>query len=201
MISISPRGRGRSGPSAITWARTGPLDTGAGAARARRSRVRVGRAAARLDVRDAGDRGADRPRPASTIGVDKLGWHLLTSTGQNYSASFLRDRSRADDGALGGRQAGKAPDFGSGSEGSTPSRPTRGDEGAHASVKDEIKIFAGNSNRPLAEAIARHVGVPLGRRRDRPLQRRRGAGRDHGERPRRRRLRDPVDLHARRTTT
>jgi ribose-phosphate pyrophosphokinase len=29
-------------------------------------------------------------------------------------------------------------------------------------VKDEIKIFTGNSNRPLAEAIARGVGVPLG---------------------------------------
>jgi len=30
-------------------------------------------------------------------------------------------------------------------------------------VKDEVKIFAGNSNRPLAEAIGRYVGVPLGR--------------------------------------
>jgi len=30
-------------------------------------------------------------------------------------------------------------------------------------VKDEIKIFAGNSNRPLADAICRYVGVPLGR--------------------------------------
>jgi ribose-phosphate pyrophosphokinase len=30
-------------------------------------------------------------------------------------------------------------------------------------VKDEFKIFAGNSNRPLAEAISRYVGVPLGR--------------------------------------
>jgi ribose-phosphate pyrophosphokinase len=29
-------------------------------------------------------------------------------------------------------------------------------------VKDEIKIFAGNSNRPLAEAICRYVGVSLG---------------------------------------
>jgi ribose-phosphate pyrophosphokinase len=29
-------------------------------------------------------------------------------------------------------------------------------------VKDEIKIFAGNSNRPLAEAICRYTGVPLG---------------------------------------
>lgn len=29
-------------------------------------------------------------------------------------------------------------------------------------MKDEIKIFAGNSNRPLAEAIAHEVGVPLG---------------------------------------
>jgi ribose-phosphate pyrophosphokinase len=29
-------------------------------------------------------------------------------------------------------------------------------------MKDEIKIFAGNSNPPLAEAIARYVGVPLG---------------------------------------
>jgi ribose-phosphate pyrophosphokinase len=29
-------------------------------------------------------------------------------------------------------------------------------------VKDEIKIFAGNANRPLAEAIAAYVGVPLG---------------------------------------
>jgi len=29
-------------------------------------------------------------------------------------------------------------------------------------VKDEIKIFAGNSNRPLADAICRYVGVPLG---------------------------------------
>ncbi len=30
-------------------------------------------------------------------------------------------------------------------------------------MKDEVKIFAGNSNRPLAEAISRYVGVPLGR--------------------------------------
>ena len=30
-------------------------------------------------------------------------------------------------------------------------------------MKDEIKIFAGNSNRPLAEAICAYVGVPLGR--------------------------------------
>jgi len=30
-------------------------------------------------------------------------------------------------------------------------------------VKDEIKIFAGNSNRPLADAICRCVGVPLGK--------------------------------------
>ncbi|HLK12043.1 MAG TPA: ribose-phosphate pyrophosphokinase [Candidatus Binatia bacterium] len=30
-------------------------------------------------------------------------------------------------------------------------------------MKDEVKIFAGNSNRPLAEAIGRYVGVPLGR--------------------------------------
>jgi ribose-phosphate pyrophosphokinase len=29
-------------------------------------------------------------------------------------------------------------------------------------VKDEIKIFTGNSNRPLAEAICAYVGVPLG---------------------------------------
>jgi ribose-phosphate pyrophosphokinase len=29
-------------------------------------------------------------------------------------------------------------------------------------VKDEIKLFTGNSNRPLAEAISRYVGVPLG---------------------------------------
>ncbi len=29
-------------------------------------------------------------------------------------------------------------------------------------MKDEIKIFAGNANRPLAEAIAASVGVPLG---------------------------------------
>ena len=29
-------------------------------------------------------------------------------------------------------------------------------------MKDEIKIFAGNSNPPLAEAIARYVGVPIG---------------------------------------
>ena len=30
------------------------------------------------------------------------------------------------------------------------------------SVKDEIKLFTGNSNRALAEAISAHVGVPLG---------------------------------------
>ena len=30
---------------------------------------------------------------------------------------------------------------------------------------DEIKIFAGNSNRPLAEAVSRCVGQPLGRSR------------------------------------
>jgi len=29
-------------------------------------------------------------------------------------------------------------------------------------VKDEIKIFTGSANRPLAEAIGRHVDVPLG---------------------------------------
>ncbi len=29
-------------------------------------------------------------------------------------------------------------------------------------MKDEIEIFAGNSNRPLAQAIAAYVGVPLG---------------------------------------
>jgi len=29
-------------------------------------------------------------------------------------------------------------------------------------VKDEVKLFTGNSNRPLAEAISRDVGVPLG---------------------------------------
>jgi len=29
-------------------------------------------------------------------------------------------------------------------------------------VKDEIKIFTGSANRPLAEAIGRYVGVPLG---------------------------------------
>src|SRR5439155_13564499 len=62
---------------------------------------------------------------------------------------------------LGGRQAGKAPDFGSGSEGSTPSRPARGDH-TDRSVKDEIKIFTGSANRPLAEAIGRYVDVPLG---------------------------------------
>ncbi|HJQ83226.1 MAG TPA: ribose-phosphate pyrophosphokinase [Candidatus Binatia bacterium] len=30
-------------------------------------------------------------------------------------------------------------------------------------MKDEIKIFSGNSNRPLAQAIAAYVGVPLGK--------------------------------------
>ena len=30
-------------------------------------------------------------------------------------------------------------------------------------MKDEIKIFTGNSNRPLAEAMARGIGVPLGK--------------------------------------
>jgi len=29
-------------------------------------------------------------------------------------------------------------------------------------VKGEIKLFTGNSNRPLAEAISVHLGVPLG---------------------------------------
>ena len=29
-------------------------------------------------------------------------------------------------------------------------------------MKDEIKIFAGNSNHPLSEAIAKYIGVPLG---------------------------------------
>src|SRR5215468_5110819 len=88
---------------------------------------------------------------------------VLTSRGPETTLRrFPKGRSRADDKALGGSQAGKAPDFGSGSEGSTPSRPTRGDGGAARSVKDEIKLFAGNSNRPLAEAISRDVGVPLG---------------------------------------
>src|SRR5437667_240022 len=61
---------------------------------------------------------------------------------------------------LGGRQAGKAPDFGSGSEGSSPSRPARR-ESVFRSVKDEVKIFAGNSNRALANALSAHLGVPL----------------------------------------
>src|SRR5215468_1494461 len=34
--------------------------------------------------------------------------------------------------------------------------------GVERSVKDEIKLFTGNSNRPLAEAISADVGVPLG---------------------------------------
>jgi ribose-phosphate pyrophosphokinase len=34
--------------------------------------------------------------------------------------------------------------------------------GAARSVKGEIKLFTGNSNRPLAEAISLHLGVPLG---------------------------------------
>ena len=29
-------------------------------------------------------------------------------------------------------------------------------------MKGEIKLFTGNSNRPLAEAISTHLGVPLG---------------------------------------
>ena len=29
-------------------------------------------------------------------------------------------------------------------------------------MKDEVKIFAGSSNRPLAESICRYVGVSLG---------------------------------------
>src|SRR5262249_42359043 len=88
---------------------------------------------------------------------------VLTSRGPETTLRpFPKGRSRADDRALGGSQAGKAPDCGSGSEGSTPSRPTRGDGGAARSVKDEIKLFTGNSNRPLAEAISRDVGVPLG---------------------------------------
>jgi ribose-phosphate pyrophosphokinase len=29
-------------------------------------------------------------------------------------------------------------------------------------MKDEIKIFTGSSNRPLAEAICTYLGVPLG---------------------------------------
>src|SRR5207247_1459997 len=62
---------------------------------------------------------------------------------------------------VGGRQAVKAPDFGSGSEGSTPSRPAREDH-TDLSVKDEIKIFTGSANRPLAEAIGRYIDVPLG---------------------------------------
>ena len=62
---------------------------------------------------------------------------------------------------MGGRLAGRAPDFGSGSEGSTPSRPARGRTHGR-SVKDEIKIFAGSSNRALAEEIGRYIGVPLG---------------------------------------
>ena len=104
----------------------------------------------------------------ATSGVDRGVDQVLgpasvdNSSEQNYPASFLRVRSWAEDVALGGSQAGKAPDFGSGSEGSIPSRPTRGDEGGPRSVKGEIKLFTGNSNRPLAEAISVHLGVPLG---------------------------------------
>src|SRR5207253_1489524 len=77
---------------------------------------------------------------------------------QNLACRVLRDSARA---LVGGRQAGKAPDFGSGSEGSTPSRPAREDH-TDRSVKEEIKIFTGSANRPLAEAIGRYVDVPLG---------------------------------------
>src|SRR5262249_3678711 len=60
----------------------------------------------------------------------------------------------------GGRQVGKAPDFGSGSEGSSPSRPAS--RRTTSVVKDEIKLFAGTSNPSLAKAISEAVGVPLG---------------------------------------
>src|SRR4029077_18844337 len=57
---------------------------------------------------------------------------------------------------------GKAPDFGSGTEGSSPSRPDRGIKAEERQLKDEIKIFAGNSNRALAQAICASLGVPIG---------------------------------------
>src|SRR5205814_863884 len=61
------------------------------------------------------------------------------------------------------RQVGKAPDFGSGTEGSNPSRPAhRNERRTEDRVKDEIKLFAGTSNPTLARAIAENVGVPLG---------------------------------------
>src|SRR5207253_4978581 len=43
----------------------------------------------------------------------------------------------------------------------TPSRPAREDH-TDRSVKDEIKIFTGSANRPLAEAIGRYIDAPLG---------------------------------------
>ena len=60
---------------------------------------------------------------------------------------------------MGGRQVGKAPDFGSGIEGSSPSRPVlpRQPE-VETSARDELQVFAGNANRELAEEVCAHLG-------------------------------------------
>src|SRR5207253_7766632 len=120
-----------------------------------------GAGAARGDVRRPFEGQHGRPLCHTAPAPAITGPAVDITGGENWHARFSGVRASQRLRVLGGRQAGKAPDFGSGSEGSTPSRPARR-ESVLRSVKDEIKIFAGNSNRALANAISLYVGVPLG---------------------------------------
>jgi ribose-phosphate pyrophosphokinase len=61
-------------------------------------------------------------------------------------------------------------------------------------MKSSIKIVAGNSNRPLAEAISAYLDVPLAPLPGEAVRRHGGVRRDPAERARRGRVRRPVDL-------
>ena len=56
-----------------------------------------------------------------------------------------------------------------------------------------MKILTGNSNQPLAEAISAKLALPLVKANIRRFCRQRDLRRDPGERPRRGRVRRPVD--------
>ena len=77
-------------------------------------------------------------------------------------------------------------------EGAGPAPSDRSDDPLRRPRR--MKIVACNSNRPLAEAVAAALNLPLTRASDPPLRRHGGVRRDPRERPRRGRLRDPVDL-------
>ena len=63
-----------------------------------------------------------------------------------------------------------------------------------AAANGDIKLVAGNSNPRLAEAIGAYLRHSAGQGRGAPLRRHGNLRRDSGERPRRRRVRDPVDV-------